>query len=97
MRVLPASKASESLDRLIDELSETGETIYIASGKAVAVLVSAEEWSGIQETLYLMSIPGMRESIPRGDGGEPRGLCRRARLVSGGSSSRERRPKTAGD
>ena len=28
-----------------------------------AVLVSAEDWSAIQETLYLLAVPGMRESI----------------------------------
>jgi len=26
-------------------------------------MMSMEEWSGIQETLYLMSIPGMVQSI----------------------------------
>jgi len=30
------------------------------------VLVSDEDWQSIQETLYLLSIPGMRESIREG-------------------------------
>lgn len=31
-----------------------------------AVLVSEEDWSAIQVTLYLLSVPGMRESIGEG-------------------------------
>jgi PHD/YefM family antitoxin component YafN of YafNO toxin-antitoxin module len=30
------------------------------------VLISADDWSAIQETLYLLSVPGMRESIKQG-------------------------------
>jgi antitoxin YefM len=33
---------------------------------AVTVLVSEEDWSSIQETLHLLSVPGMRESIIEG-------------------------------
>ena len=37
--------------------------MVISGKRANAVLISEEDWSAIQETLYLMSIPGMRESI----------------------------------
>ena len=40
--------------------------MVIAGKRRSAVLVSAEDWAVIQETLYLLSIPGMRESIRRG-------------------------------
>jgi len=33
-----------------------------------AVLIAEEDWRSIQETLYLMSIPGMRASIRKGLG-----------------------------
>ena len=40
--------------------------IQITSKRSNAVLVSEEDWRSIQETLYLMSIPGMRDSIRKG-------------------------------
>ena len=45
---------------------ENRNTIYITSKKANAVMLSEKDWAAIQETLYLMSIPGMRESIKKG-------------------------------
>jgi antitoxin YefM len=38
----------------------------ISGKRSSAVLVSAEDWQAIQETLYLLSVPGMRESIKKG-------------------------------
>jgi PHD/YefM family antitoxin component YafN of YafNO toxin-antitoxin module len=35
----------------------------ITSLRASAVLVPEEDWNAIQETLYLLSVPGMRESV----------------------------------
>jgi len=32
----------------------------------VDVLLSAEDWGAIQETLYLLAVPDMRESIKAG-------------------------------
>ncbi len=63
MTVLTASAARANLYRLIDQASESHQPIMIAGKHASAVLVSAEDWEAIQETLHLMSIPGMRESI----------------------------------
>ena len=40
--------------------------IVITGKRANAVLVSEEDWQSIQETLYLLNIPGMRESIREG-------------------------------
>jgi len=68
MPVLTASQARSKLYRLIDEASSSHEPILITGKRGNAVLVSEEDWRSIQETLYLMSIPGMRESIVEGLG-----------------------------
>lgn len=66
MHTLTASEARANLYRLIDEASESHEPIVISGKRNSAVLLSAEDWSAIQETLYLLAVPGMRESIKTG-------------------------------
>jgi len=66
MSELTASQARANLYRLLDEAAETHKPIRIAGKRNNGVLVSEEDWSAIQETLFLLSIPGMRESIVRG-------------------------------
>ncbi|MDR2216068.1 MAG: type II toxin-antitoxin system Phd/YefM family antitoxin [Nevskiaceae bacterium] len=66
MSVLTASAARANLYRLIDQAAASHQPIRIAGKKASAVLLSTEDWEAIQETLYLLSIPGMRESINKG-------------------------------
>jgi len=66
MPVHTVSQARASLYRLIDEAAKTHEPIVITGKRHNAVLVSEEDWSAIQETLYLLSISGMRESIKAG-------------------------------
>lgn len=61
-----ASKARASLYRLIDQAAESHQPILISGKRSNAVLISAEDWQAIQETLYLLAIPGMRESIKQG-------------------------------
>jgi prevent-host-death family protein len=63
---LPASRARADLYRLIDQAAETHEPIRITGKRNDGVLVSADDWRAIQETLYLLAVPGMRESIRRG-------------------------------
>lgn len=63
MTTLTASEARAGLYRLIDQAAETHKPVIISGKRANAVLVSEEYWSAIQETLYLLAIPGMRESI----------------------------------
>ena len=63
---LTASEARANLYRLIDQTAESHQPIHIAGKRASAVLVSEADWDAIQETLYLTSIPGMRESIKAG-------------------------------
>jgi len=66
MQTLNASEARANLYRLIDEAAESHEPILISGKRSSAVLISSEDWSAIQETLYLLSVPGMRESIKEG-------------------------------
>jgi prevent-host-death family protein len=63
MTVLTASEARANLYRLIDETAQSHQPITIAGKRSSAVLVSEEDWQAIQETLFLLSIPGMRKSI----------------------------------
>lgn len=63
---ITASEARANLYRLIDQTTESHQPILISGKRSSAVLVSAEDWQAIQETLYLLSVPGMRESIKKG-------------------------------
>ena len=66
MTTLTASEARAKLYKLLDQASESHEPIMISGKRSDAVLVSAEDWAAIQETLFLLSVPGMRESIKAG-------------------------------
>jgi antitoxin YefM len=66
MTNLTASEARKRLYALVDDVSESHEPVRIAGKRNAAVLLSEEDWRAIQETLYLDSIPGMRESIIKG-------------------------------
>ncbi len=61
-----ASEARASLYRLIDQTADSHQPIHISGKRGDAVLISAEDWQAIQETLYLLAIPGMRKSIKQG-------------------------------
>lgn len=66
MNILNATEARAKLYRLIDEAAETHEPIVITGKRRNAVLISEEDWNAISETMYLLSVPGMRESIKAG-------------------------------
>jgi len=66
MTSLTASQARSKLNKLLDLTAHSHQPIQIMGKKASAILISKEDWLAIQETLYLLSIPGMRESIRRG-------------------------------
>lgn len=66
MATITATKARAELYRLIDEAASTHEPIEITGKRNDAILVSSDDWRAIQETLYLLSIPRMRNSIRRG-------------------------------
>lgn len=66
MTTLSASEARKRLFSLVDEVKESHDPVQIVGKRNSAVLISEEDWRAIEETLYLVSIPGMRESIRKG-------------------------------
>jgi antitoxin YefM len=66
MTSITATEARKHLYKLLDDVSDSHEAIQITGKRGSAVLVSEDDWRAVQETLYLVSIPGMRESILEG-------------------------------
>ncbi|HVT57302.1 MAG TPA: type II toxin-antitoxin system Phd/YefM family antitoxin [Thermoanaerobaculia bacterium] len=66
MKTITASKARANLYRLVEEAAQSSEPVQITGKRGSAVLISAQDWDALQETVYLLSIPGMRESIREG-------------------------------
>ena len=66
MTTLTATEARKNLYALVDEVTVSHEPVQIAGKRNSAVLISEEDWRSVQETLYLISVPGMRESIAEG-------------------------------
>lgn len=66
MATLTASEARANLYRLIDQTAQSHRPILISGKRSNAVLVAEEDWTAIQETLFLLSVPGMRDSIKAG-------------------------------
>lgn len=66
MDVLSATQARAKLYRLIDETANAHKPVLIKGSRNNAVLIAQEDWNAIQETLHLISIPGMAESIIEG-------------------------------
>jgi len=61
-----ATRARSNLYSLINQVNESHKPITLTSKNHNAILISEDDWSAIQETLYLLSIPGMRKSIKKG-------------------------------
>ena len=66
MTTLTASKARMQLYKLLDLTAHSHDPIQITGKRSNAVLISEDDWRSIQETIYLLSIPGMRKSIRKG-------------------------------
>ena len=66
MTTLTATEARKRLYNLLDDVAASHEPVQIAGKRHSAVLVSETDWRAIQETLFLESIPGMKESIVKG-------------------------------
>ena len=63
MKTISVTNARSKLYKLMDEASTSHEPIQITGKRGNAVIISEDNWRAIQETLYLISIPGMREYI----------------------------------
>ena len=66
MNSITVTDARKTLYKLINETADSQEPILISGKKANAVLISEEDWNAVSETLHLLSIQGMRESIIKG-------------------------------
>lgn len=63
MSTINVTNARKELYKLIEEINESHEPVHITGKKGSVVMVAEDDWKAIEETLYLTSIPGMRESI----------------------------------
>jgi prevent-host-death family protein len=68
MPTVTATDARRDLYRLVDQVQGSHEPVQITGKRGNAVLVAEDDWRAMQETLYLVSIPGMREAIIEGMG-----------------------------
>jgi antitoxin YefM len=66
MSPITVSTARKNLYTLVDEVNSSHEPLLISGKRNDAVLLSAEDWNSIQETMYLLSVPKMRESLVKG-------------------------------
>ena len=66
MPTITATDARRDLYRLVDQVQESHEPVQITGRRGNAVLVAEDDWRAMQETLYLLSVPGMRDSIIEG-------------------------------
>jgi antitoxin YefM len=66
MTTITATSARAKLFKLLDQTAESHEPVQITGKRHNAVLISEDDFRAMQETLYLLSIPGMRESIREG-------------------------------
>jgi prevent-host-death family protein len=74
MKIISVTEARKNLNNLIKETKLNREPIHITGKQFNAVLLSEDDWRSIQETLYLLSIPGMKESILEGGNTPPEEL-----------------------
>ncbi len=66
MRSMRVSEARANLYNLVDETAQTHEPVLITGKRGNVVVIGEEDWRAVEETLYLLSVPGMRESIIAG-------------------------------
>ena len=66
MTTLNVTEARANLYKLIDDTTVNHEPVVITGKRGNAVLLAEDDWNAINETLHLLSVPGMRESILEG-------------------------------
>lgn len=63
MKTVSITQARQNIYQLLDDTISSSEPVQIITKKGNVIVISEEDWSAIQETLYLLSVPGMRESL----------------------------------
>lgn len=66
MKTITDEQAGADLPRLMEQAAQSHEPVQILGRTTSAVLISEEDWRSMEETLYLLSVPGMRETIQEG-------------------------------
>jgi PHD/YefM family antitoxin component YafN of YafNO toxin-antitoxin module len=66
MKTITATDARKRLYKLMDEIAVSSEPVQITGRRVNAVLISEGDWRAIEETIHLVSMPGMAESIRQG-------------------------------
>lgn len=66
MTTINATAARNNFFKLIDETLTTHIPVTVTGKSGNVVILSEEDFSAIQETLYLTSIPGMRDKLLKG-------------------------------
>lgn len=66
MEIYTTSEARAKLYKIVDQVAQAHKPVYIKGRRNKAVIISEEDYESMQETLYLLSIPGMRKSIKEG-------------------------------
>ncbi len=80
MQTLPISKVKDKLNEYVDAVALTHEQVTITkNGSPAAILVGADEWESLQETLFWLSQPGILDDIAKA----------RRELADGSTSSEE--------
>jgi antitoxin YefM len=63
MSICTVSQFRNDIYNLVDSVSETHKPLHVIGKRSKVVVIDAEDFAAMEETLYLLSIPGMRESI----------------------------------
>ena len=66
MTHISVTHARKDLYKLMDQVAQTHQPVVINGKRSTSVLISAEDFAALQETLYLQSIPGMTQSLVKG-------------------------------
>jgi PHD/YefM family antitoxin component YafN of YafNO toxin-antitoxin module len=66
LTAINATKARPELYKLLEQVAAGSKPIRLHSTRGSAVLIAEDDWRSSQETLHLLSIPKMRESIIEG-------------------------------
>ncbi|MCL1988497.1 MAG: type II toxin-antitoxin system Phd/YefM family antitoxin [Firmicutes bacterium] len=67
MQHFTINSARKNFDNIVNSVVKHDETASIVTDDGEVILVNKQEWSGMLETMYLYSIPGMVESILESD------------------------------
>lgn len=68
MQTVPISRVKDRLNEYVDSVSLTHDQVTITrNGSPAAVLIGADEWEAIQETLFWLSQPGIAQSVAEAD------------------------------